>query len=80
MVGHINTISKQATTCTLITNLGEKKEVGGFNCFTYTRICIFKYFQVQALLLAAISPYLASLLSQVLFKKSEENAGANDIN
>ena len=80
MVDHINTISKQATTCTLITNLGEKKEGGGFNCFTSTRICIFKYFQVQALLLAAISPYLASLLSQVLFEKSEENTGAIDIN
>ena len=34
MVGHINTISKQATTCTLITNLGEKKEVGGLNFFS----------------------------------------------
>ena len=33
MVDHINTISKQATTCTLITNLGEKKEVGGLNFF-----------------------------------------------
>ena len=80
MVGHINTISKQATTCTLITNLGEKKEVGGLNFFPFTRIFIFKYFQVQALLLAAISPYLASLLSQVLFNKSEENTGAIDIN
>ena len=38
MVDLINTISKQATTCTLITNLGEKKEVGGLNFFLYQNL------------------------------------------
>ena len=44
MVGHINTISKQATTCTLITNLGEKKEVGGLNFFFFYQNFHFQIF------------------------------------
>ena len=45
MLGHLQNISKEATSCTLVSNKGERVEV-------------------QAFLLAAASPFLASLLSQ----------------
>ena len=86
MLHHLQAISKEETSCTLITNLGERVEVKypaetnfeKLNRKFSRKIChryilyIFRsnfhlqYFQVQSFLLAAISPFLASLLSQVL--------------
>ena len=66
MLTHLQEISKEAASCTLVSNTGERMEV---KIFAFPLFCLFLasgYLQVQALLLAAVSPYLASLLSQVI--------------
>ena len=65
MLDHLQAISKEETSCTLVTSLGERVEVKFI--LLLTDIFYLQYFQVQSFLLAAISPYLASLLSQVDF-------------
>ena len=66
MLTHLQEISKEAATCTLISNTGERMEV---KILAFSLFWIFLasgYLQVQAFLLAAVSPFLASLLSQVI--------------
>ena len=65
MLDHLQAISKEETSCTLVTSLGERVEVKFI--LLLTDIFHLQYFQVQSFLLAAISPYLAALLSQVDF-------------
>ena len=66
MLDHLQAISKEETSCTLVTSLGERVEVK-FILLLMDNFSHLQYFQVQSFLLAAISPYLASLLSQVDF-------------
>ena len=62
MIQHLQAISKESPSCTLITSMGERVEV---KFLLLVDSESFTFYQVQSFLLAAISPYLASLLSQV---------------
>ena len=85
MLVHMQAISKEATSCTLVANKGERIEVEIYVIFSlkclnlyffmdifHVQIFLFVVFlpllkcnfQVQSFLLAAASPFLASLLSQ----------------
>ena len=64
MIQHLQAISREAPSCTLITSMGERVEV---KLLLLVDSEPFPFYQVQSFLLAAISPYLASLLSQVDF-------------
>ena len=61
MIQHLQAISREAPSCTLITSMGERVEV---KLLLLVDSESFTFYQVQSFLLAAISPYLASLLSQ----------------
>ena len=64
MIQHLQAIAREAPSCTLITSMGERVEV---KLLLLVDSESFTFYQVQSFLLAAISPYLASLLSQVDF-------------
>ena len=74
LICHLREISSETPSCTLLTNSGTRLEVKTFfvtfsfiviSFFAFQFFCFFCS-QVQPFLLAAASPFLASLLSQVV--------------